>query len=265
MDAPPRTPIELETISRDLQAAGLVPWGYVWQGKQYEGLSCVYVEMLSGFGGRWLEQDQTELNSHSAVQATAWLRHLVEAGITPPSVANMAEPEALQAFQAGDAAFMRNWPYAWAMLNKSDSPLKGKVAITTMVSESGEPHAATQGSWGLSLLKGSRHKRAAIEALRYLTSVDAQKQLNLRWGYTPTRLSVFDDPELLAANPVLADLKVALADSVLRPLTPIYAQLSDLLYRELNNVITGGINPQPAMRQLQSNSERLLVTAGGQG
>ena len=265
MDAPPRTPIELETISRNLQAAGLVPWGYVWQGKQYEGLSCVYVEMFSGFGGRWLEQDQPELNSHPAVQATAWLRHLVEVGITPPSVANMAEPEALQAFQAGDAAFMRNWPYAWAELNKSDSPLRGKVAITTMVSESGQPHAATQGSWGLSLLKGSRHKKAAVEALRYLTSVDAQKQLNLRWGYTPTRLSVFDDPELLAANPVLADLKAALGDSVLRPLTPIYAQLSDLLYRELNNVITGGMSAQPAMTQLQINSERLLVTAGGQG
>ena len=264
MQAPPRTPAELEAISRRLQAAGQVPWGYVWQGKQYEGLSCVYVEMLRGFGGRWLEQEQPELNSAAALKATTWLRQLVQAGITPPTVANMAEPEALQAFQAGDAAFMRNWPYAWAELNKPGSPLRGRVGITTMVSETGEPHAATQGSWGLALLAGSRHKAAAVEALRYLTSVEAQKQLNLRWGYTPTRLSLFNDPELLAANPVLGELKLALSDAVLRPLTPIYAQLSDLLYRELNSVITGGIQPEPAMDQLQRNSERLLITAGGQ-
>ena len=36
MDSPPRTPAELEAISRRLQTAGKVPWGYVWQGKQYE-------------------------------------------------------------------------------------------------------------------------------------------------------------------------------------------------------------------------------------
>jgi len=265
MEAPPRTPAELETISRRLQAEGKVPWGYVWEGKQYEGLSCVMVEMLRSFGGRWLDQNQPELSSPAAIEATAWLNHLVEAGITPPTVTNMAEPEALQAFQAGDAAFMRNWPYAWAELNRAESPLRGKVGITTMVSQPGEAHAATQGSWGLALLASSRHQQAAIEALRFLTSEEAQKQLNLRWGYTPTRLSVFEDPELLAANPVLAELEQALSAAVLRPLTPIYAQLSDLLYREMNAVITGEVQPAPAMQQLQSNSERLLLTAGGAG
>ena len=48
---------------------------------------------------------------------------------------------------------MRNWPYAWAELQKDDSPVKGKVGITTMVAESNQRPAATIGSWGLSLLK----------------------------------------------------------------------------------------------------------------
>lgn len=264
MDAPPSTPDQLEQISRRLQQQGEVNWGYVWQGRQYEGLSCVFVEMLHGFGGDWLAEGRPELDSAAAVEAATWLRHLVQAGITPATVANMAEPEALQVFQAGDAAFMRNWPYAWAELNKPGSPLQGKVGITTMVSEAGEAHAATQGSWGLALLAGSLHKQAAIEALRSLTSVESQKQLYLRWGYTPTRLSLFEDPELLAINPVLAELKRALGMAVLRPLTPVYAQLSDLLYRDVNNVISGGIAPEPALDGLQTNSERLLVTAGAQ-
>ena len=196
--------------------------------------------------------------------AASWLRQLIDLGITPRGVANFAEPEALQSFEAGDAALMRNWPYAWAELNKPDSPLRGKVAFTTMVSEEGIPHAATQGSWGFSLLAGSQHKAAAVEVLRFLTSAEAQKQLNLRWGYTPTRLSVFEDPELRAANPVLADLQQALAAAVLRPLNPVYAQLSDLLYRDVNTVIAGDQPAPTAMGELQSNSERLLRSSGGQ-
>jgi multiple sugar transport system substrate-binding protein len=264
MEAPPRTPAELVAISRRLQQAGRVPWGYVWQGKQYEGLSCVVLEVLRGFGGQWLLENEPQLDSPAALAATSWLEDLVRQGITPAAVANMGEPEALQLFQAGDAAFMRNWPYAWAELNKPESPLRGKVAFTTMVSEEGQPHAATQGSWGFSLLAGSRHKAAAIEVLRFFTSAEAQKELHLRWGYTPTRLSVFEDPELLAANPALADLQEALTAAVLRPLSPVYAQLSDLLYRDVNTVITGDRPIPTAMRELQLNSERLLLSSGGE-
>ena len=263
MEAPPRTPAELEAISQSLQQEGRVRWGYVWEGRQYEGLSCTYLEVLRGFGGRWLRDGSPDLNSNAAIAASQWLRHLVDVGITPPAVANMAEPEALQTFETGDAAFMRNWPYAWAELNKNDSLLAGKVGITTMVSEPQEPHVATQGSWGLSVLSSSQHKQAAVEALQFLTSTAAQKQLNLNWGYTPTRLSVFEDPELIRANPVLPELQAALAAAVLRPVTPIYAQLSDLLYREVNTVITGEVAAAPAMETLQRNSIQLERSTGG--
>ena len=263
MEAPPRTPAELEAISQSLQQEGRVRWGYVWEGRQYEGLSCTYLEVLRGFGGRWLRDGSPDLNSKAAIAASQWLRHLVDVGITPPAVANMAEPEALQTFETGDAAFMRNWPYAWAELNRDGSLLAGKVGITTMVSEPQEPHVATQGSWGLSVLSSSQHKQAAVEALQFLTSTAAQKQLNLKWGYTPTRLSVFEDPELIRANPVLPELKAALAAAVLRPVTPIYAQLSDLLYREVNTVITGEVDAAPAMETLQRNSIQLERSTGG--
>ena len=262
MAAPPRTPAELVAISQTLQRQGKVRWGYVWQGRQYEGLSCVVLEMLRGFGGQWLEAGRPELNSAQARNAIGWLRQLVVSGVTPQTVTNMNEPDALQSFAAGDAAFMRNWPYAWAELNRPGSALAGRVGITTMVSEPGLPAAATQGSWGLSLLAGSSHRQAAITALRFLTSAEAQSQLNRQWGYTPTRRSVFRDPELIAANPVLPELERALAVAVLRPLTPVYAQLSDLLYREVNTSLGGGIGVEAGLQQLQARSEEVLRSTG---
>jgi multiple sugar transport system substrate-binding protein len=75
---------------------------------------------------------------------------------------------------------------------------------------------------------------------------------------------VFEDPELLAANPALADLQEALTAAVLRPLSPVYAQLSDLLYRDVNTVITGDRPVSTGMRELQLNSERLLLSSGGE-
>ena len=264
MAAPPRTPMELAQISRELQSSGAVRWGYVWQGRQYEGLSTVYLEMLRGFGGRWIVDGSPTLDSKEAVAATRWLEGLIRQGISPPSVVTMAEPQSLQVFAAGQSAFMRNWPYAWNELNRAGSALAGKVGITTMVAEPGQPHVATQGSWGLALTKGSQHKRAAIEALQFLTSEESQTRLYEDFGYTPTRQAVFRDPKLVSDHPELPELEAALADAVLRPLTPVYAQISDLLYRELSRVFTARVSPQQGMEQLQEQTLQLRRTVGGE-
>ena len=60
------------------------------------------------------------------------------------------------------------------------------------------------------------------------------------------------------------ELEVALADAVLRPLTPVYAQISDLLYRELSRVFTGRVSTQQGMEQLQEQTLQLRRTVGGE-
>ena len=154
MEQPPETPEELVLVSQSLQKDRKVDWGYVWQGRQYEGLSCVYLEMIDGFGGDWLQPNNNHigLDLDPGVQAAAWLQELIDQGVSPNAVTNYAEPEALQSFKVGDAAFMRNWPYAWTELQKSDSAVKGNVGITTMVARPGHS-TATLGSWGLTVLK----------------------------------------------------------------------------------------------------------------
>ncbi|QEY31690.1 ABC transporter substrate-binding protein [Synechococcus sp. RSCCF101] len=265
MDQPPRTPAELVAISRQLQRDGRVPWGYLWQGRQYEGLSCVFLEVLQGFGGWWWEPGASPslgLNQAPSIRAAAWLGSLIDEGVSPRAVANFAEPQVLQSFENGQAAFMRNWPYAWSELQKQGSAVAGKVGVTTMVAEPGERPAATQGSWGLSVVSQSEHPREAAAVLRYLTGADSQKTLAIDWGYTPTLRSVFTDPEVIAANPVMPELQRALDDAVLRPVTPLYAQFSDILQRQLSSVLTGSIDAERAMGRAGGATERLLDAAG---
>ena len=263
MDRPPETPEDLVLVSQSLQKEEKVDWGYVWQGRQYEGLSCVYLEMIDGFGGDWLQpkNNQIGLNSTPGIMAAAWLQGLIDQGVSPEAVNNYAEPEALQSFKVGDAAFMRNWPYAWAELQKSDSAVRGNVGITTMVAMPGHS-TATLGSWGLTVLKGSSHVEASIEAIRFLTSESAQKQLFQDYGYTPTKQSIFDDPLLLEESPILAEFGKALKVAKPRPQTPLYAQISDVLQRQLSGILTGEQKPQLGMDLAAVNTDQILISAG---
>ena len=264
MDHPPTTPDELVAIAGDLVQSKAVANGFVWQGRQYEGLSCDFLEVLHGFGGDWMDTttNTMELDTPAATGAAGWLNDLIRQGVSPYAVTNYAEAESLQAFKAGDAALMRNWPYAWAELQKDDSNVKGKVGISLMVAQPGERPGATLGSWGLSLMRQSQHQEAAVEAIRYLTSEAAQRARFLNNGYTPIQADLFNDPEMLNSSPVLPELLVALNHAVVRPPTPLYAQLSDVVQRELNGLFTDAGSADEAMATSQQRSQTLLRAAG---
>jgi multiple sugar transport system substrate-binding protein len=271
MDQPPRTTEELERIARRLQQEGKVRWGYVWQGRQYEGLSCVMLEAIHAFGGRWWQPGEgragghTELDGAGAVRAAAWLDSLVRTGVSPAAVANFAENEALQLFAAGDAAFLRNWPYAWREIEKGGGAVVGKVGVSPVVSAPGERSGGTLGTWGLSLLKGSAHPQQAAEVIRWFTGPETQKALVLDQGYAPTWAALYDDPDLQRRHPLLDVQRQALEQGPLvRPLTPLYAQLSDLLQRQVNGMLTSPRPAATAMGTAQSQSEVLLASAAGE-
>jgi multiple sugar transport system substrate-binding protein len=256
MDAPPRSLQELAATAADLKARGEVSWGYVWQGRQYEGLSCVFLEVLRAFGGEWLQAgDRAALDSPAAIAAARWLGDLVRQGITPAAVANVSESESLQIFAAGEAAFMRNWPYAWRELQKPGSVVAGKVGVSSL----GE---GTQGSWGFSLLRGSAHPAEAAAVMQWFTGEAVGRDLAERYGYTPVWNSLLQDAQLEARLPLLPVLRQALEHTALRPLTPVYAQLSDTLQRQLSALLTGGEDATEAMAQAQRQSSLILRSAG---
>ena len=271
MDQPPRTTEELERIARSLQEQGKVRWGYVWQGRQYEGLSCVMLEAIHAFGGRWWQTGKgragghTELDGNGSLRAAAWLDSLVRTGVSPAAVADFAENEALQLFAAGDAAFLRNWPYAWREIEKGGGPVVGKVGVSTVVSAPGVRSGGTLGTWGLSLLKGSAHPQQAAEVIRWFTGPETQKVLVLDQGYAPTWASLYEDPELKRRHPLLEVQRQALEQGPLvRPLTPLYAQLSDLLQRQVNGMLTSTRPVAAVMQSAQNQSEVLLASAAGE-
>jgi multiple sugar transport system substrate-binding protein len=258
---PPRTYEDIERIGQTLQAQNAVRWGYVWQGKQYEGLPAMFVEVLKGFNGFWVNPATLEvgLDRPEAINAINFLKNTIAQGISPPGVTTYVEEDTRRIFQSGEAAFMRNWPYAWPLMNAADSPVKGKIAIMPMVrSQSGTENGSCLGGWGLGIATTSKHKQEALTAIRFITSEAAQKRFILNAGYVPSRRKLFNDSDVVATYNHYPELLNVVDKAVLRPPIAQYAQASDILQRYLSAALTNQQSPEVAMRQAAAETRRLL-------
>ncbi|BAT52944.1 extracellular solute-binding protein family 1 [Nostoc sp. NIES-3756] len=261
---PPETFADLMQISQTLQKKDKVNWGYLWQGRQYEGLVAMFLEVLEGFGGFWVNPDTLEvgLDRPETLQAIEFLRSTVKEGISPPGVTTYQEEDTRRLFQSGQVAFLRSWPYAWPLGQAENSPIRGKIAIKPMVHAPGQTGAACLGGWGLGIAKNSRHPEEAWKAIQYFTSKEAQRRFILTAGFVPSRQELFTDPEIVAKYPHYPQLLQVVNNAVLRPPIAQYAQTSDILQRYLSAALAGRMAPERAMQAAAAETRRLLGAKG---
>ena len=219
-------------------------WGFVWQGNAYEGLTCDALEWIKSFdGGQIVEPDGTiSVNNEKAVEAIDLAASWVGT-ISPPGVIAYQEEEARGVWQTGNAAFMRNWPYAYALGSAEDSPIKG-LFDTAPLPRGGEDgsSAATLGGWNVAVSKYSEHQDEAISLALYLSSAEAQKTLALRDGNLPTVISLYDDPDIAAKYPIIPAWKDVFMHAVPRPSAPTkkkYNEVSAKFWSAVHDTLGG--------------------------
>lgn len=252
--AVPETFGDLRAASLKLQEAG-IPWGYVWQGKQYEGLVCDYLEVLEGFGGSWIDPDTMRigLEDPQARDALAFLADAVGT-ISPPGVTTYAEEESRLLYQGGDAAFLRNWPYVYKIMAAEGSEMLGKTGIAPMPSEPGGHPTSTLGGAGFAIAKTSPAKSEAWKLIEFIASPDSVRFMNERIGLQPARKDFYES----TTDPMQAELFAVLSHTSPRPQIPQYAQASDILQRWLSAAITGQTPPEEALARAAEETRLLL-------
>ncbi len=237
-------------------------WGYVWQGKAYEGLTCNALEWVYSSGGGQIvapEGDVTIVNDDAANainRAAGWV-----GSITPRGVLNYSEEEARGIFQSGKAAFMRNWPYAWSLAQGEGSPVKGKVGVTMMLHEGGDtPRSGALGGWQMAVSKYSAHKEKAVDLVRYLTGPEVQRKLAIESSNNPTIRALYDEPDVLAALAIPEVLKEALGAAVARPSRVAgvrYNQLSNGFYNAVHATLSDDGTAEENLKSLQHRLKRI--------
>jgi multiple sugar transport system substrate-binding protein len=233
--------------------------GFVWQGRQYEGLVCNVYEAIWGHGGETQRGGRLLLQTDAARAALRYLQSLLRSGISPPSVTSANEEDARRAFQAGKAIFMRNWPYAFAESERAGSPLRGKVGLAPLPTLSGEPGHGVLGGYqlGVNAFVAEDKRALCIALLRHLTSREANVDMAIAYGRSPPRRDAYDDPRLVKEAPLVAALRPAFERARPRPLTPYYVMLSDILQGEFSAAILGIRTPEEALRRAQSLVDHL--------
>ena len=145
--------------------------------------------------------------------ASTWI-----GSIAPEGVLNYAEEEARGVFQSGNAVFMRNWPYAWALGNAEDSPVKGKIGVSALPKGGRTASTPARSAAGSSRSRNTRRtRRLAADLVKYLTSSDEQKRRAIEGSYNPTIAALYQDQEVLAANPFFGELYDTFTNAVARP------------------------------------------------
>jgi trehalose/maltose transport system substrate-binding protein len=267
---PPKTWDEMEATAKEIQekerAAGQKDlWGYVFQGNAYEGLTCNALEWVkSSGGGQIIETDGTiSINNEKAAaaldRAKGWI-----GTISPSGVLAYQEEESRGVWQTGNAVFMRNWPYAYALGNGPDSPVKGKFDVTTLpVAAEGDKPSSALGGWNLAVSKYSKSPDAAIELVKFLTSKDSQKQRAIELSNLPTLSALYDDKDIAAAQPFMPNWKPIFENAVPRPSAVAkvkYNEVSAKFWTAVHNTLSGSGSAEENLELLEAD---LTTLEGG--
>lgn len=237
--------------------------GFVFQGKAYEGLTCNALEWIASYGGGTIvdADGKITINNPGAIAALdlagAW-----PGSISPTGALNAEEEEARTAFQSGNAVFMRNWPYAWALAQDASSPVKDKVGVAALPKGDGEGArpAATLGGWDLSVSKFSKHPAEAADLVIYLTSAAEQKRRAITAGFYPTIPSLYTDKDITSANPFFTSLGETFKGAVPRPSTATgakYNQVSNAFWNAVHAVLAKEKSAKDAVAELAGKLEQI--------
>jgi trehalose/maltose transport system substrate-binding protein len=262
---PPSTWQELEGMAAAIQKGERAKgddefWGYVWQGAPYEGLTCNALEWQASEGGGRIVEDDGTISVNNPRTIAAWERGASWVGtLSPPEVVGYREAEAQDAWRAGKAAFMRSWPNFGP---DRASRVRGRFDIT-FVPGGSRGHAMVLGENALAVSRYSQHVDEAVALVRYLSRRDVQLGRTRMTSLPPTIPDLYDDPEVLSANPYYTPLKqVFLGGAVSRPSSVTgrkYAEVSRAYFRAVHSVLTRQQKPSAAAASL----ERELVWITG--
>jgi multiple sugar transport system substrate-binding protein len=244
----------------DVYSAAQEGNGIVYQGARYEGLTVNFLELLYSGGGSVLSEDGQEVtvNSPEGEAALAFMAEGVQSGTAPKAVTTYMEEESRRAFENGNATFMRNWPYAYA-LGKESKIAKNFDVGTFPGFEGGEP-AGVLGGINLAISAFSKNPEGAAAFIDFATKEQVQKANFLESASPPAFGAVYDDSEVQKEYAFASDLKAAVEQGQARPVSPVYSQISEAIYTNVHDALQGNAEPKAALEKMSSDIEKALET-----
>ena len=260
-----------------------VKYGTGHQAKQHDSLMNDFSNVLASYGGKYFEAENigdigTEnpgkslLDSPEAIEAAEFYNKLLKEaapGSTTWDWNGLAE-----AFAAGEIAMAPEWhEFSGMFENPEQSAVVGKVGWT-ILPKGPKGRANMYGGTGIGINKyiSEDEQKAAWLFLIWATAPQTQYKI-LDAGFTPTRYSVYELPELQKAmsDPNSEEARrLPLASSLMaaqeawkegnvyfRPKIPMWPQIDTIVYTELSKMLAGRQSPADTMKAIAQQSDKL--------
>jgi multiple sugar transport system substrate-binding protein len=259
---PPKTWDEMIAMAKKLPAG---EGNILEQGQHYEGYVVWFNNLVESDGGTIVNAQGKPTLGAPAVKAAQIIRDVARSGRASPSLSTDQEDQGRLAFEAGKGAFLLNWPYVYAAgrADAKTNPVTAKVfknmawAPYPSVDPS-KPSRVSIGGADLGITTTGKHQDLATAAALCMTSAKWQAQEAINEGLPPVMNSTYDDPAVRKVYPFADLLRQQLKNSVVRPDTPSYSDVTLAIQDSLHP--PASINPQKAISTLQS---RLNTLADG--
>lgn len=234
--------------------------GIVYQGFRYEGLTVNFLELLYSKGGSIISDDgkKATANTQEVKDVLKFMADGIKNGAAPKAVTTYKEEESRRAFESGNATFMRNWPYAYAL--GKDSKIADKFDIATFPGFAGQEGAGVLGGYNLGISAYSKNPEGSLAFIEFATKADQQKIQVTEASLPAVVSSVYDDPEVKKAMPFADQLRTAIEQAQPRPVSPVYPQISEAVYNNVYDALQGKASPDEAASKMNDEIQKALET-----
>jgi multiple sugar transport system substrate-binding protein len=250
-----QAPQDWETVYQEAQQGN----GVVYQGFRYEGLTVNFLELLYSAGGTVLSEDGQEAtaDSQEVKDVLAFMAKGIQDGAAPKAVTTYKEEESRRAFESGNATFMRNWPYAYAL--GKDSNIADEFDIATFPGFKGKEPAGVIGGYNLGISAFSKNPEGALAFIQFATQPDQQK-IQAEATLPPVLSETYDDPAVQKAMPFADDLRTAIEQAQPRPLSPVYPLISEAIYNNVYAALQGDMSADEAATKMNEDLQKAIET-----
>jgi multiple sugar transport system substrate-binding protein len=263
---PPATWDELKEQAQQIMQDEGTKFGFVFQGAEYEGGTVNGLEYINSHGGQVLDPNDASkvvIDSPESVAGLETELSLVTDGVSPQAVSTYAEPECEAPFLGGDAVFCRNWPYMYSLAGTGDFIKPELIDIAPLPAGEGGESVSGLGGWNffINAFAETEAQDAAWEFVQFMTAPEQQKFYALGGSYLPTLTALYEDAEIQENVPTVRLGAAALKNTVPRPVSPVYSDMSLKMSEEFNASLGGDTQPQQAISSLQSELQKIADQA----
>jgi multiple sugar transport system substrate-binding protein len=267
--AVPKTWEELTAAAQKITAGEGNPnlQGLNFQGAPIEGAVCMFLQPFWAAGGDFMQGGKVNVNNEFGRKAlNLWVDSINKSKISPALMAEVRTDDSRRMLQQGNVVFGLNWAYAWAHFQGNGGPTSGPTAVKGNIgvarlpafagSKVGSSTCQGGASWGISSF--GKNKQKAFDLIRYMSDTKAQEEFSIKGGFLPVRKALYNNSNVLKANPHYDDLYPVILKARPRPVTANYPKVSEIIRTNVNAVVAGSKTVDKALTDMQSALEPLI-------